>query len=48
MKNNNCLFTDIREDYKINSKKSFLILLDYRIKHRIYKQNNVVIYKFGG
>lgn len=23
MKNNNCLFTDIREDYKINSKKSF-------------------------
>lgn len=48
MKNNNCLFTDIREDYKINSKKSFLILLDYRIKHRIYRQNNVVIYKFGG
>ena len=48
MKNNSSLLTDIREDYKINSRKSFFILLDYRIKHLIYKQNDVVIYKIGG
>ena len=35
------------EDYSINSKKSFLILMNYRIRNYLYKKRILGIYYSG-